>query len=283
VGASNRESIENMDEFFEYDREMSLDSIETPVETDSGASSAFHITYTSARDERVSSLLTLPSKAPPYPVVLVLHGVFGHKTSPNQIKRSDALVGAGYATLRIDGQYSGERATDGLVGAGLHGPHCYRNRDAIIQTVIDLRRGVDYLTTRNDIDPERIGFTGFSMGGMIGTIFCALEKRVGAVALGITGGDFSLMNVGAADAETRSRLMRAYHPVDPVNYASRISPRPLLMINAANDDVIPRAATEALYEAARDPKRIAWYDCGHANLPDEYLGEMIRFFDSELG
>jgi fermentation-respiration switch protein FrsA (DUF1100 family) len=280
---------EIFDEFFEYDSGLPLEVLEAATDADPSAPEAIHVTYTSARDQRVTALLTLPQNAngeraaaPPYPVVLILHGVWGHKTSPNQVKRSEALVRAGYATLRIDAQYSGERTIDASSGVGLDGDYCYRNRDAVMQTVIDLMRGVDFLGTRDDIDPARIGFAGFSMGGMIGTIFCALEDRIGAVALGITGGGFDKLRLGDADKHEKQRLLLAYRPIDPVNYAARISPRPLLMVNAAADEVIPRAATEALYEASGDPKRIVWYDCGHANMPDEYLDEMIGFFDVEF-
>lgn len=268
-------------EFFAYDEDFPLDAVEEPVEEDTGDAACFHVTFASVHDQRVPSLLTLPSNAQsPYPVIIILHGAFGHKTSPNQIKRSAALVAAGFATLRIDGQYSGERAS--ASGGPIGVKYCYRNRDAMIQTAIDLMRGVDYLVARDDIDAAGIGFAGFSLGGVVGAIFCALDPRVRAAVLGVTGGDFDKLGVPDGDERVRERLRRAYLVIDPVRHVSGISPRPLLMINAADDEVIPRAATEALYEAAREPKRIVWYDCGHASLPDEYLAEMVRFFASEL-
>ena len=273
---------ELMEELFAYDMDLPLDAVERQVEPDKGKGVCFHAEFSSVHDERVPALLTLPQVSPPYPVVLILHGVFGHKTSPNQIKRSAALVAAGYATLRIDGQYSGDRQPSPGNGIGIQAKYYYRNRDAMIQTVVDVMRGVDYLHTREDIEAARIGLTGFSMGGAMGAIASALDLRVKAAVLGITGGDFKILSAGAGDEREQARVRQAYRIVDPINYISRISPRPLLMISAANDEIIPRASTEALYEAAGDPKRNVWYDCGHANLPDEYLDEMIRFFDSEL-
>lgn len=273
---------EIMDDFFAYDRGLLLDAAEKEVEANAVEGACFHITFSSAHDQRVPALLSLPKASPPYPVVLIQHGVFGHKTSPNQVKRSDALVAAGYATLRIDGQYSGDRRPCSGGESGIQPKHYYRNRDAMIQTVIDLRRAVDYLHTRSDIDVARIGLTGFSMGGGIGAIAGGMDSRIKAVVLGITGGDFKILSASAGDERERARVQRVYRIVDPIAYVSRISPRPLLMISAANDEIIPRAATEALYEAAREPKRNVWYDCGHASLPEEYLDEMIQFFDSEL-
>ncbi|MBI5116295.1 dienelactone hydrolase family protein [Candidatus Poribacteria bacterium] len=277
----NTEAI--LEELFKYDKNLPLEVGERQTCGGAGQPAEYHVTFASVHDQRVPALLATPAHAdPPYPVVLILHGVFGHKTSVNQIKRSAFLVNAGYATLRIDGQYSGERATSSGSGIGLQAQYCYRNRDAMIQTAIDLMRAVDYLATRNDINMSRVGFAGFSMGGAVGALFCAHEPRVRAVALGVTGGDFTRLNIRVGDKGAEEWLRNAYSVVDPVRYVSGISPRPILMLNASNDQVVPRAATEALFEAAREPKRIVWYDCGHADLPDELLEEMKRFFDTEM-
>lgn len=277
----NTEQI--LEELFKYDKNLPLGVGERQTGGGAGQPAEYHVTFAGVHDQRVPALLALPAHVnPPYPVVLILHGVFGHKTSVNQLKRSAFLVNAGYATMRIDGQYSGERATPSGGGIGLQAQYCYRNRDAMIQTAIDLMRGLDYLAMRKDIEMRRIGFAGFSMGGAIGALFCAHEPRVKAVALGVTGGDFTKLNIRAGDRSAEERLRNAYSLVDPVRHVSGISPRPLLMLNASHDQVVPRAATEALFEAAREPKRIVWYDCGHADLPDELLEEMKRFFDNEL-
>ncbi len=268
-----------MDEFFKYDVDLPLEALVT--DSAEGNSREYHVTYASVHDQRVTALLTLPSHvSPPFPAVLILHGVFGHKTSYNQLKRSASLAAAGFATLRIDGQYSGERQADFQGGIGF-AQHYYRNRDAMAQTAIDLMRGVDFLASRNDIDVQKVGFAGFSMGGAVGALFCAHDPRVKAVVLGITGGDFRTLNLSSS-ADAKVRMLRAYRPVDPVLYISRISPRPLLMLNAMHDQIVPRAATEALFEAAREPKKIIWYDCGHADLPDKMLDDITEFFDAEL-
>jgi len=274
-------------EFLKYDKNLPLDAVEnadgsSPEEPPDGRRQ-YHVTFSSIHDQRVPALLTLPENvSPPFPIIIMLHGALGHKNSFNQIKRSDFLVAAGYAILRIDGQYRGEREMPSPGGAKSQTQYHYRNRDAMIQTAVDLMRAIDYLESRNDIDLRRIGFIGFSMGGMVGTMFCAHESRIRAVALGITGGDFSKFKSLGGDEEAADRFREASRIIDPIHYASMISPRPLLMINGSRDEIIPKPATEALFNAARDPKRIIWYDCGHIDLPDEYLEEMKMFFDTEL-
>ncbi len=65
----------------------------------------------------------------------------------------------------------------------------------------------------------------------------------------------------------RSLLARAgawlLTPLEPLDYAGSISPRPLILINGSRDTSIPRKSVEALYGAAREPKRLIWLDEGH--------------------
>jgi fermentation-respiration switch protein FrsA (DUF1100 family) len=61
-------------------------------------------------------------------------------------------------------------------------------------------------------------------------------------------------------------LDRALADVDPLTYASRIAPRPLLMINGSEDRVIPALAAQRLYDAAGEPKQIDWFP-GEGHIP----------------
>jgi hypothetical protein len=53
-----------------------------------------------------------------------------------------------------------------------------------------------------------------------------------------------------------------FAPVEPLAFASRVRPERCLMINAANDEVIPRQDTEALRRALGSPQ-IVWLQAGH--------------------
>jgi fermentation-respiration switch protein FrsA (DUF1100 family) len=56
----------------------------------------------------------------------------------------------------------------------------------------------------------------------------------------------------------------------PERWAARIAPRPFTMINATNDERLPRAAVEALYDAAQQPKTLLWMPGQHVqpNRPE---------------
>jgi fermentation-respiration switch protein FrsA (DUF1100 family) len=190
----------------------------------------------------------------------------------------------GFATLSIDAQYHGERSRPGRTG-DIHLIDSTTNRHAWVQTVIDLRRAVDYLQSRSDIDGKKIGYLGFSQGGMIGGTLLGVEPRIAAACLAIPGGDLlqwarktGLLKPGNARAiETNAAI------VDPIHFIGRFSPRPLLMLSAKRDELIPRYATDALFNAARPPKQIVWFDSGHVLPPTALLRDARAFFLKHLG
>jgi len=56
-------------------------------------------------------------------------------------------------------------------------------RDNYAATVIDLRRGIDLLQARSDVDSNRIAYVGHSTGAQWGAILSAIDKRVKAAVL----------------------------------------------------------------------------------------------------
>jgi hypothetical protein len=66
--------------------------------------------------------------------------------------------------------------------------------------------------------------------------------------------------------------------IDPVTYASQVRDRRLLMLNAAEDEVIPRACTESLWAALGKPE-IVWYDGGHYSVARHILHALQRTQD----
>src|SRR5262249_31566652 len=147
------------------------------------------------------------------------------------------LTRQGYATISLDAQYRGERARPDR--SGDLKPDSYTFRDAWIQTVIDLRRAVDYLESRPDIERGKIGYLGFSMGAMLGSVLGGVEARLCCFLLAVPGGGF----VNLAQHIDKYPTLRQHWPVtvtpkvmqriedfaevgDPIYFVGRILPRP---------------------------------------------------------
>lgn len=280
------------DLIFGYDKALPLSPQETPAE-ETAEYRVIKVTYRSARDQRVPALLILPKqpREERLPCVILMHGLGGDKRMFQMLW--GPLTRAGFALFAIDAQYHGERKPSDDIP--FFGMYPYRARDALIQTVIDLRRGVDYLQTRKEIDPDRIGYIGASMGGIIGAMFAGVDERVKAPVLLVAGGDWKILmerstlsmwrDAARNNPQQIQEALRVMDVVDPVNWVGRIAPRPVLFINGDADDVVPVESNKALHNAAGEPKKIVWYKGGHVPPPTDWLtviSEITRWLDTHL-
>ncbi len=285
-GAGSAESLRLS--YYDYDPALPLqpELKEMPDQNERQAAlrTRYRLAYDSAHDQRVTAILSIPKRfPPPYPAVILLHGSGGHKDTDYVRIAADMFATLGYAALSIDGQYRGERARPGRTG-DIHLINSSTNRDAWVQTVIDLRRAVDYLHSRSDIEKSKIGFLGFSQGGMIGGTFIGVEPRIAVACLAIAGGNFVewAKTAGFWKPELARTVEVNAAITDPIHFIGRFAPRPLLMLNAKRDELIPRANAEALFNAARDPREIIWYNSGHV-LPLNAVNDIKAFFLKHLG
>lgn len=277
---------------FGYDRNFPLSPQETLAE-ETPLYQVYKVTYRSARDQRVPAFLVLPKNRgeEKLPCVILMHGLGGDKRMFQMLW--GPLTQAGYALFAIDAQYHGERKPSEDIP--FFGMYPYRARDALIQTVIDLRRGLDYLQTRKEIDPDRIGYIGASMGGIIGSMFAGVDERVKAPVLLVAGGNWKILMEQSAlslwrDAAKNNpqqveEALRVMDVVDPIHWVGRIAPRPVLFINGDADNIVPVESNKALHEAAREPKKIVWYKGGHVPPPSDWftvVNEVMRWLDTHL-
>lgn len=235
------------------------------------------LSFAGVGEERVPALLIRPSGAERPPCVLFLHGLGGDKSQAELV--ATLLAPQGLAVLGIDAALHGERAVE---GEGIGG-QLARDPQALVRTVIDNRRAIDYIVGRADLRGERPVLVGVSMGAILGSIVAAVDGRVGAAALLVGGGGWETI-LSASEHPAAQRLREARlgegQPlglVDPVNFVGHISPRPVLMVNGRDDRIIPPEAAQALHEAAAEPKTIVWYDGGHVNIPPRVLADVISW------
>ena len=268
-------------EFYRHDPKLPLEAEEKLLREDERLV-RLRVEFTGMHDHRVPAILTFPKGVVRPPVLLVLHGVTGSKEAPYIRSISRGMREAGFATIAIDSQYHGDRIRHNR-DMRFHNYTSYTNRNAAIQSSLDCMRALDYVQSRPDLDPERIAFVGFSQGTIVGTPFCARDSRVRAVALVVGGGNFIRLYPPAKSPEATERALRISDTIDPVKHVALISPRPLLMVNATRDELIPRACTEDLFEAAREPKTILWYDATHRTLPAEAFVRVRDFLVAHAG
>jgi cephalosporin-C deacetylase-like acetyl esterase len=163
------------------------------------------------------------------------------------------------------------------------------------QGVCDVRRAVAWLASRPEVDPNRLGVTGVSLGGIVASVAAAIDPALSRAAFVLAGGDLARilweMPEGAKYHEAWVRSGRTFAdlqamtaPFDPLTYAHRLTGKRLLMIAGNVDEVIPPASTRALWTAAGKPP-ITWYDCGHYSALGYLLPavrQTVDFFAADL-
>lgn len=228
------------------------------------------------------------------PVVIALHGTGGNKEGQRALLAE--LARAGFVGVAIDGRYHGARTKGGkevrsaeYVEAILRTFRTGREHPFFFDTAWDVMRLIDYLETRDDVDPRRIGLIGFSKGGIETYLAAAADPRVAVAVpcIGVQSFRWAIENnswqsrIGtvqkAFDAAARDRgvaqpgaafVRTFYDRVAPGIYGEfdgpamlpLIAPRPLLSING---EVDPRTPGPGLKECA-DAAQAAYAAAGAA-------------------
>ncbi len=148
-------------------------------------------------------------------------------------------------------------------------------RRAALQVPASVLLALDALAADPGIDSARIAVVGSSLGVPAAAAAAALDPRVDGVALVYGGGDlYTLLeaNLAVRSGYGRRALARlgafVLAPLEPTRYVSRIAPRPLVVINGADDPRIPVASVNALFHGAGPPKRMMWLPTGHLDPSD---------------
>jgi cephalosporin-C deacetylase-like acetyl esterase len=266
-------------EYYEYDRDLPLQDSVTLIKDTAGCK-LFYVTYRSVHNKKVTGLLSVPENGDkPLPVIILMHGKGDRKTVDYIEYGNKAMNGSGYAVLRLDFSNHGDRFENDF-DFSFTGKNRYWTRNIISQTVFDLRRAVDFICTKKELDSERIGYYGISLGGITGTVFCSIDKRVKVPVIVLGGGQMNLMfGTDALSADTQNYLSI----IEPMNFVKQIAPRPLLMINAENDDIILPMMSKLLFREAEEPKEIIWYPAKHHTIPlDKVYDDGIEWFKKHL-
>jgi dienelactone hydrolase len=197
----------------------------------------------------VTSLLFLPDAsrhASPFPGVLVPCGHAGEAKAYEEYQTMGALLALnGMAALVFDPIDQGERSQDPSLLPQIWGTSAHTmvgigsillGRNTARFEIWDGMRAIDYLQSRPEVDPKRIGCTGNSGGGTQTSYLMALDDRIVAAAPScyITGFEALLSTIGPQDAEQDIFGQLAFG-MDHADYLMMRSPTAILICAATQD------------------------------------------------
>jgi dienelactone hydrolase len=224
---------------------------------------------------RVPAYLILPPGKGPYPAVIYLHGAGQDRRA--MVLPATWLAGRRAVALSVSSPFArpeGQNLPRGLEGLR-------REHDLTIQGVKELGRAVDVLQSLPQVDGKRIGFVGFSAGARTGAIFAGVEPRIRASVL-MSGGETTVDQVmEVVDKRDRSKVRPLFEDTDGLAYIALAKPRQLYFQAGRQDEIVPRDALQRLYDAAKEPKTIRWYDGGH-DLPFQAYRDHLAWLAKEL-
>jgi dienelactone hydrolase len=267
-------------------------------------------TFDGYKGEKIPTLMSVPMKHTdkPLPVVIFLHGIGQSKSFLRQI--TAPFNQTGFALVSFDQSMQGERKLP-KKSPILTFLKAFQQRPA--KTVNETRRLVDYLETCPDIDPKRIYLVGASYGAVMGSTVLAKDKRIRAGVLVYGGGDLRLLldsyanhlaiavalhlidgkgidaekpplpKLAASQERVVGAVIGCIIPIaryfvgacDPIYYVDKIAPTPVYFQNGLHDNLVPAAAGHALQDAAKEPKKITWYESDHVGINVEQTKQVL--------
>ncbi len=223
-----------------------------------------------------------------HPGVIVLHILGGDFALSRLFCRG--LAHHGVAALFVKMPYYGPRRQPD-VKARMVSLDPHETVRGMTQAVLDVRQATAWLGSRAEIDADQLGILGISLGGITAALASSAEPRLQNICLILAGGDIGEVAWNAphlkrlrerwlAEGGTKESLIELLRPVDPATNAAKVRGRRILMLNAAEDEVIPHACTESLWRALGQPE-IVWWNAGHYSAAQyifEGLARAVRFF-----
>jgi alpha-beta hydrolase superfamily lysophospholipase len=225
--------------------------------------------------------LFLPFGEGPAPAVIILHGAGSQKENHRDFAR--LATANGFAALTFDNRGHGE--SDGEMGP---------------RVLPDMQRLVAFLAERPEVDERRIALRGSSMGGQLAIHGAAVIDGVAAVvaicpasekmilpdirrlARGEPPPPGSALEAMRLDAPAMAAWLEEHDVLDAVEL---LGPKPLLLVHARGDEVVPSTHSEELYERASEPKRLLLLDGGHhrsVQHDPEIQGETLRWLGKAM-
>jgi dienelactone hydrolase len=147
-------------------------------------------------------------------------------------------------------------------------------QQAIKDTAPAIMLAMDYLSKQPRIDPKRIELAGVSLGAFFVSVPGALDQRFRRVWLIHGAGEVRKVLEKGTERYIKSALLRHLlgkllgwmtlsHHLGPEQWVGRISPRPVIIINAKNDPSFPVSSITALHKSAKEPCEIIWMESDH--------------------
>ena len=241
------------------------------------------VTTNSPANNTVHCELFYPKREGKVPAVVVLHILGGDFDLARLFANN--LAQHGVAALFLKMPYYGPRR-DPSSARRMISQDPSETVEGMTQAVLDIRRAIAWLAAQPQVDSEKLGIFGISLGGITGALAATAEPRIQNVCLLLAGGDLAkiaweskelakVRTAFLARGGSKEEFIRLLQTVDPVRYGENVRGRRILLLNATDDEVVPKACTMSLWESFGKPE-LEWYTGGHYSVARHMFSALHR-------
>ncbi len=270
---------------FDYDRQMPLGLKQISVQRREHAS-VYDITYESPKGGLVPAYLVVPKGRGPFAAVVWGHWYWDNSSMRNRRQFLDeaiALAQAGVVSLLPDGPV----ARPGHVTN--KEPLNEQQVVDLVQAIVDMRRGVDLLLARRDVDPKRVAFVGHSYNAIVGAFLSGIDRRFKAFVLmaGPLSDQVDLKSQELQEyrqkvgPERFDAFAAKYYWTDEGKYVAHAAPAFVFLQYASQEKFLNPDRARDYEKIVSEPKLFKIYDAPHA-LNAEARRDRIQFLTEQL-
>jgi dienelactone hydrolase len=261
---------------FRYDESQPFNLEEKSVETN-GSIVVHDVRVNDVAGQSVAGYLVVPQGKGPFAAVLYVHWLGDPATSNRTqfLKEAEQVSQQGAVTLLIDMPWSV--------------PGWFQNRKtdedyaSTIRQVQNLRRFLDFLLQRPEVDRKRVAYVGHDFGATFGAILVGVDPRI-KYAVFMAGtpilSDWFLLG-SKIQGDAREAYIKKMAPLDPINFIGKAKSVPMLLQFASHDQFIPKEKAEQFANSAHDPKDFRWYDIGH-EMNAQAASDRVTWLETQL-
>jgi len=270
---------------FDYDQKAPLDLKHVGVQR-RAAATVYDVTYASPKGGVVPAYLVVPKGRGPFAAIVWGHWYWENSSMRNRREFLDeaiALAPAGVISLLTDGPI----ARPGYVNNKQ--PLNEQQVVNMVQAVVDMRRGVDLLAARRDVDQKRIAYVGHSYNAEVGAFLSGLDKRLKAFVL-MAGPMSDEVNLRSKEfqnyrqkvgPEKFDAYMAKYSWTDMGKYVSHAAPAFVFLQYGSQEKFLNADRAREYLAVVSEPKELKIYDAEHA-LNAEARRDRIHFLIEQL-
>ena len=235
------------------------------------------LNYAGASGDRVPAYLLIPPGSGPFPAIIWGHWLMKGSPLANKdefLEEAVALAHSGVVSLLIDAPQVRHEWVEPKSDAGpLEAVKA--ESEASVHQVTDLRRGIDLLYGRADVDRKRIAYVGHSWDAHVGAIMAGVETRICCYVLMASGYSDQEEAFASKDPQRMAQIkqvgednvreyFREYAWDDPVYFLGHTDRESIFLQFASADPISKETAQKYLDRFSAKDKKMEFYDAPHA-------------------